>query len=129
AIEDLLNRGNSVWHPADPRPEGQRHDAPATGHRLPVEPVEMVHYLLDELGWFVLVEMEELQIADLVSVGHGMDRPRLGLEAVRHVVVDPVANILTPFGGDEVERIVAFRVGRRVPTLHGLARQLTQGGK
>src|SRR5262245_23192197 len=126
AIQRLLDCGDAMRHAADPGPEGQRDDAPATVGRLAVEEVKMIHHLLDEIGWLVFVEMEDLQVADLIGVRHGMDGPGLGLKPVGHIVIDPVAHILAILCGNQIERVVAFRIGWRVPAFDRLARQLSQ---
>ena len=61
----------------------KRNDAPAARCRLAIEQIEVVHHLLDELRRLVFVEMEDLQVADLVGMRHGMDRPGFGLRADR----------------------------------------------
>src|SRR5262249_45357213 len=97
-----------MWHPADPGSERQRHDASAGGCRLAVEQLKVIHYLLDKLRRLVLVDMEDLQIADLIGAWHRMNRGSPGVEPVGHVIVDPVANVLAPFGGYQLERVGGF---------------------
>ena len=126
-IQHLLDGGDAMRHPADPRSQRQRDDSPAARCRLAVEQVEMIHHLLDELRRLVLVEVEDLQVADLVGMRHGMDRSGLRLEPVGHVVIDPVADILAALGGDQIERVVGFGIGRRIPPFDRLARKRAQG--
>src|SRR5262245_27072111 len=93
-IQNLLDRSSAMRHTADPGSKGRREDAPAAVGRLAVEEVEMIHDLLDKLGRLVFVVMEDLQVADLIGMRHGMDRPSLRLKPVGHIVIDPVAHIL-----------------------------------
>ena len=78
---------------------------PAFAARLVIHEVELIFHLVDKVLLFVLVVQPDHGVVDPVLVRHGRNLTRLRAEWVRHVVIDPVAEIFNALGGNVIGRI------------------------
>ena len=89
----LFQRLDAVGLTDDPGVYGQPHYASVLGRGLAIKHLELVDQVLGVLFLGALVLEDDRQIAHLVGVGHRDKRPLLGLNWIRHLVVDPVADV------------------------------------
>ena len=109
-----------------PGVDRQCHDPTALRRGLTVEHIEMRADLFRELGLCLTHMIDDVLIRDFVRMRHGMNIASRGLQRIRHIVVDPIGDILDPFRRDQVERVGGFRPCRGDPAGDRLAGHLTK---
>jgi hypothetical protein len=89
-----------------PRVQGNGHDSAVIAARFTVKPIELVNQLVPEVVFGVVVLNQNGVIVNVDRMRHGHQLACAGVHGIRHVVIDPVANIVKTGFFEQVKRVV-----------------------